>query len=130
AGLEKYRLIWNWWSVIVICGGVFPAEIFSEQQRRATREDCVERARHGKCIGIHGRLNARRDTAVARAGKGARAAPQDRERTCRADRAPERRSDAQYAGRIGGRERDGDYLEFESCCGARTGHSRIGVPAI
>jgi two-component system nitrogen regulation sensor histidine kinase GlnL len=48
---------------------VSSTQVFPEPQRRATGKGCGERATHGERFRVHGRFDARRDPAVARAGK-------------------------------------------------------------
>src|SRR5258706_202919 len=111
-------------------GGVSDAEVFSEHAGRAEKGIQNERATHGESFGVHGGIDAGRDSEAARTGKGTGAATSHRKRTRGTDGAAERRSNQEHAGGTAGGKRHGNYLQLESCGGAGAGNLRGGIPAI
>src|SRR5258706_4666264 len=110
-------------------GGVSDAEVFSEHAGRAEKGIQNERATHGESFGVHGGIDAGRDSEAARTGKGTGAATSHRKRTRGTDGAAERRSKHEHAGGGGGGESHGKYLPLESCGGARGWELAGGNPA-
>src|SRR5258708_16177846 len=111
-------------------GGVSDAEVFSEHAGRAEKGIQNERAAHGESFGVHGGIDAGRDSEAERTGKGTGAATSHRKRTRGTDGAAERRSNQEHAGGAAGGKRHGDYLQLESGGGAGAGNSRVGIPAV
>src|SRR5712664_332292 len=83
-------------------GRVSNAEVFSEHARAAEGGIQNERAAHGESFGVHGGVDAGRDSAIARAGKGTGTAASHRKRARGTNGASKRRSDTEHAGGAGG----------------------------
>src|SRR5260370_17432576 len=109
-------------------GGVSDAEVFSEHAGRAEKGIQNERAAHGESFGVHGGIDAGRDSEAARTGKGTGAATSHRKRTRGTDGAAERRSNQEHAGGTAGGKSPRDNLQPQSSGGAGGWHLPAGIP--